>query len=35
MKLSDTRPPLPGGRQVGHEPALCPSGQGQWDPVMH
>ena len=29
-------PGCPGGRQVNHEPAVCPGCQeGQWDPGVH
>jgi len=35
-QLSGERPRSPGGRQVDHEPAVCPGCQeSQWDPGVH
>ena len=34
--MSGEGPGCPGGRQVNHEPAVCPGCQeGQWDPGVH
>ena len=35
-QLCEEGPGCPSGRQVNHEPAVCPGCQeGQWDPRMH
>jgi len=35
-QLCGEGPGCPGGRQVSHEPAVCPGCQeGQWDPGVH
>ena len=35
-QLCGEGPGCPGGRQVNHEPAVCPGCQeGQWDPGVH